>query len=204
MAGCAAERERTSTSDYVPLEIEGWRVLAHRALLSAGSAAGPPALRVLEHRLRELSWALPPLARARLLEVPIRVGLDDGLSPLAEYRPGSREVVIGSASRFPQGAREQPGLLLHEFAHAYHDRALGFAHAGLREAYASAKASGTYEAVLRADGKTERHYALRDEREYFAEGTEAYFGVNDYYPFTRAELERHDPRLFRLLGELWR
>ena len=203
LGGCAAAGG-ASTPDYAALEIEGWTVRAHRALLSPGSAAGPPALRMLEHRLRELTWALPPAARARLLEVPIRLGLDDGLSPLAEYRPDAKEVVIGSAARFLRGAREQPALLLHEFAHAYHDRVLGFEHGGLRRAYAAAKASGAYASVLRADGSMEAHYALKDEREYFAEGTEAYFSVNDFYPFTRAELERHDPRLFKLLGELWR
>ena len=39
--------------------------------------------------------------------------------------------------------------------------------------------------------------------EYFAEGSEAYFGTNDFYPFTRAELKQHDPEGFRLLEALW-
>jgi dipeptidyl-peptidase-4 len=39
--------------------------------------------------------------------------------------------------------------------------------------------------------------------EYFAETTEAYFTRNDFFPFTRAELERHDPEMFTLLGTLW-
>ena len=52
-------------------------------------------------------------------------------------------------------------------------------------------------------GGVERHYTLTDPQEYFAEGSEAYFGTNDFYPFVRAELRRHDPKLFRLLEELW-
>ena len=39
--------------------------------------------------------------------------------------------------------------------------------------------------------------------EYFAESTEAYLGVNDFYPFVRAELNRHDPRMYRLLRKIW-
>jgi hypothetical protein len=100
--------------------------------------------------------------------------------------------------------REQPCMLLHELAHAYHDQVLGFGHPGILAAYERAKASGAYDAVLRSTGKVERHYAMTDAKEYFAEGTEAYFGVNDFYPFVRAELEQHDPGLLKLLGELWK
>jgi len=39
--------------------------------------------------------------------------------------------------------------------------------------------------------------------EYFAEGTEAYFYRNDFYPFCRAELKEHDPILHDLLVEIW-
>ena len=39
--------------------------------------------------------------------------------------------------------------------------------------------------------------------EYFAEGTEAYFDRNDFYPFVRAELKEHDPVLHDLLEEIW-
>ena len=61
----------------------------------------------------------------------------------------------------------------------------------------------TLRTVLRASGRRERHYALNNEKEYFAEMTEAYFGTNDFYPFVRAELEEHDPKMFRLLQALW-
>ena len=48
-----------------------------------------------------------------------------------------------------------------------------------------------------------RHYALTNHKEYFAEGTEAYFYRNDFYPFVRAELKEHDPELHELLVEIW-
>jgi hypothetical protein len=48
-------------------------------------------------------------------------------------------------------------------------------------------------AALRDSGRTERAYAMTDVTEYFAEFSEAYFGTNDFYPFARAELIRHEP-----------
>jgi dipeptidyl-peptidase-4 len=80
---------------------------------------------------------------------------------------------------------------------------LTFQHGGIQEAWREAKKSGTYDSVLRINGKKERHYALTDPQEYFAEGTEAFLGTNDFYPFVRAELRVHDPKLFHLLEEIW-
>ena len=63
--------------------------------------------------------------------------------------------------------------------------------------------SGLYENVLLYTGKEVRHYAATDHKEYFAEATEAFFYRNDFYPFVRAELARHDPELHKLLLKIW-
>ena len=202
------------SSDYVRREVEGWTVLVNRGLLN-GSAVGPPALRLLEIRLHEVARSLPLLACRKLQEVPIWLGMDDGGAAAAEYAPSAewlrangrnpdkaKAIEIGNAQRWLRNDRDQPGLLLHELAHAYHDRVLG-APAGLREAFEAARSGGAYDAVLKSDGTTVRAYALESEREYFAEGSEALFGTNDHYPFVRAELERHDPRLAALLKSAW-
>ena len=34
--------------------------------------------------------------------------------------------------------------------------------------------------------------------------TESYFGVNDFFPFNRAELQEAEPELFALLSRIWR
>ena len=47
------------------------------------------------------------------------------------------------------------------------------------------------------------HYGLTNHKEYFAEGTEAYFYRNDFYPFVRAELKEHDPTLHDVLAKVW-
>ena len=96
-----------------------------------------------------------------------------------------------------------PMFILHELAHAYHDQVLGFDHAGIEAAYRRAVASKSYDAVKLYNGKTARAYAMTNAKEYFAETTEAFFGRNDVFPFTRAELARHDPVMCRLLARLW-
>ncbi len=48
-----------------------------------------------------------------------------------------------------------------------------------------------------------KHYGLTNHKEYFAEGTEAFFYRNDFYPFVRAELKEHDPALQDLLIKIW-
>jgi dipeptidyl-peptidase-4 len=104
-------------------------------------------------------------------------------------------------------SREQmlkhPAVVLHELAHAYHDQVLGFDQPEIVAAFEAAKADGSYEDVLLYTGERVRHYALTDHKEYFAEGTEAYFYRNDFFPFVRAELATHDPGFHQLLGEVW-
>jgi len=100
-----------------------------------------------------------------------------------------------------------PVFALHELAHAYHDRVLGFDEPRILSAYEKAKAGGTYEKVERRDAQgrvsTGRAYAMTDHKEYFAETAEAFFGTNDFFPYVREELGRHDPEMFALLQTLW-
>ena len=44
---------------------------------------------------------------------------------------------------------------------------------------------------------------MTSPQEYFAETTEAFFGRNDFFPFTNEELQKHDPEMFKLLERLW-
>ena len=48
-----------------------------------------------------------------------------------------------------------------------------------------------------------RAYALTNAQEFFAEATEAFFARNDFFPYTRAELEALDPETGALLAKLW-
>ena len=94
-------------------------------------------------------------------------------------------------------------MILHELAHAYHDQVIGYDNPKIKAAYQEAMRSKLYEDVLRNNGNRERAYAMNNDQEYFAESTEAFFGTNDFYPFVRAELKKHDVVMFQLLKELW-
>jgi hypothetical protein len=95
-------------------------------------------------------------------------------------------------------------VILHELAHAYHDQFLGFDHPEIMVAYQRYRDGGKGDATLLYDGQRVKHYALTDQKEFFAEMTEAFLGSNDFYPFNRAELLDTEPEIYRLLARIWR
>lgn len=222
LLACAASgpdptKQPIPTSQYETRVVEGWTVRVNRTLLREQAALGADALKLLAGKLHEVVRILPAKPVAELRKVPIWLGVDDGPNDRAQYHPSPEwlskhgfnpdkagGVEIGNAKRFLTTAIEQPAMVLHELAHAYHDRVLRFDHPEIRKAYDQAKKDGRYESVLRITGVKERHYALTDPQEYFAEGTEAFLGTNDFFPFVRAELRQHDPTLFHLLEAIWK
>jgi hypothetical protein len=204
------------TSSYEKRSIEGWTVHVNKALLGERSELGGKALRLLEVKLYEVKRTVPATALRKLQEVPIWLGVNDGHAPCAEYHwnrdwlvdngynpDKARAVEIGNAALFLEWSKDQPMMVLHELSHAYHDRVLGRGHAGIKSAYENAVKSGDYQSVLSHTGKIQKAYALVNDREYFAEATEAFFGTNDMFPFVRVELERHDPKLYQILKDVW-
>ena len=102
-----------------------------------------------------------------------------------------------------------PNFALHEFAHAFHDRVLtaGFGNAEIKSAFEKANKSGLYESLEQrfGDGRSAnvRAYYATNPQEYFAECSEAFFSTNDFFPFNRERLARHDQKMFELLKRLW-
>ena len=110
----------------------------------------------------------------------------------------------------------QPYLVLHELAHAYHHyignkrfyNTEKSYNDTLSAAYNKKKADITkYREIPRFLGDTHfdqvKAYALKDSAEYFAEITEAYFGENDHFPFTRNQLVNYDPESHALVAKIW-
>src|SRR5690606_9810950 len=99
---------------------------------------------------------------------------------------------------------EQPLCVLHEMAHALQHQ-LGDP-SEIRLAFEHARDTGRYEEVrsaLAPEGRLRRAYALNNHYEYFAELSEAYFGRNDFAPFTRDELASFDPDGLSMLETVW-
>jgi hypothetical protein len=203
------------TSAYHEQNIEGWRVLVNEKLLVETNLC-EQSLKLLAAQLYQIVRVVPPEPLAKLRQIPIWVERSSAQSPCMCYHE-SREwlsthgvnpdktgaVELANPETFLAWTLDQPWMVLHELAHGYHQRFLGPDHAGIRRCFEQAVAGKTYESVLRINGKRDRHYALNNEKEYFAESTEAFFGTNDFYPFTRAELKEHDPEMFKVLCEVW-
>ncbi len=205
-------------------DISGWQVHIQRKLLKSEPEGTARALAGLKKMLDEVVGDVPPAAVAELRKVPLyfSTAYKPGQSG-AEFHPGAdwlrdngRDPVMvtgvefSGVHDFEAEMKRMPNFALHELAHAYHFRTLkdGFGNAEIKAAYDRVKAAGKYERVerTRGDGKPntfEKAYAMTDAMEYFAETTEAYFSRNDFFPFTRAELQKHDPEMFELLGKLW-
>ncbi|MCE2861932.1 MAG: hypothetical protein LW690_05725 [Opitutaceae bacterium] len=200
-------------------DIEGWKVHLEPALVDGEHGElGAKARAMLANHLQRIKILIPagPLAKMQRLEI----WLEHSHPTLKakQYHP-SRDWLVANGHdprlvrkvHLPQArdllSREQmlkhPAVILHELAHAYHDQVLGFDHPEILAAYDKAKAAGNYEEVLAHTGRRVRHYGLANHKEYFAEGTEAFFYRNDFYPFVRAELKEHDPALENLLMKIW-
>jgi len=211
------EHQKPKRIQHERKTVEGWTVHVDKRLLGPAKDVGEPSLKILAGKLYEISLIVPQPALAKLREVPIWLDLDHRLGGM-QYHPSAgwlkdhghdpamaKSVHIPNARGFMKMWRrnKQPSVVLHELAHAYHDRVLGFDNPKIRAAYDAAVKAGRYESVLHIFGRMTRHYALKDDKEYFAEGTESFFGVNDFYPFVRAELKQHDPGLYEVLDEVW-
>jgi len=200
-------------------QVEGWTVRVDRRLLAGpGAPLGAKSLRFLEAKLSDIVAVVPADRLAKLRGVVIALDLTHGDLKSIQYHPSAewltghgyaadlaKCVHIPRAADLPvrRNVNEQPWVMLHELAHAYHDQVLGFDDARVDAAYTNYKASGRGDATLLYDGRKVRHYALTNRMEFFAEMTEAYFGVNDFATFNRAELKRDEPDIEELLKHIW-
>jgi hypothetical protein len=211
----AAELPATRTERLV----EGWKVRVDDRLLAApNEALGRNALQLLQAELADIASVVATDRLEKLRAVPIVLDLNHGALRIMQYHPSAewlaahgyarelaRCVHIPVAAGFidPRHHHEQPWCVLHEVAHAYHDQVLGFDEPRIHDAWEQFKASGHGEKVLHIRGHRTRHYALTDQKEFFAEMSEAYFGMNDFFPFNQAELKEAEPDLLALLKTIW-
>jgi hypothetical protein len=214
---------RSATSDtHETRDVLGWNLHVSKALLADEPAATAKAIDLLEKQLAEIVRVVPAKAVGELKKVPLWFSPEyPGVGPKAEFHPdggwlkdNGRNPAMAEAVEFtnirifPQECQRMPNFALHELAHAYHFRVLGFDDQAIRDAYERAKAAALYDKVerQRTDGRPnpmERAYAMTNDKEYFAETTEAFFSRNDFFPFTREELRAHDPRMFAVLEAVW-
>lgn len=219
VAASARADEKQAFYDPVEKQVEGWTVAVDPQLLEEKHReTGDKALEALANHLQRVKYIVPDDRLKELRKLRIWLELNNPRLGNMQYHPSrgwlkanGHDTRLAKHVHIPRAAAlydrrtwaKHPYVVLHELAHSYHDQVLSFDHEGVIAAYDKAKADGIYEKVLLFTGKTVKHYGLTNHKEYFAESTEAYFGVNDFYPFVRAELKEHDPRMFALLEKIW-
>ena len=220
LAGPAATLAQDRTFDpqsaYQEQSIHGFSVLVNAQVLAQARAAAEVRAE-LARQFGEAIEVVPPGAVSALRKVRIWVEWSRRPDAGAEFHVSRRwleqngynpakagGIEISNSLNFVSWSRaEQPCMVLHELAHAYHFLVLGESHPEITAAYRHAVEHRFYESVDYVGGGKRRAYALVNEKEYFAELSEAYFGRNDYYPFTRAELQQYDPVGYALVQRLW-
>jgi arylsulfatase A-like enzyme len=209
---------RVSVPGYHDRDLVGWPLRVSDTLMREQTEDTELAIEILEEQFLRMLEILPASVVAQLRRVPIWMSPPyEGARPTAEYHPdggwlrkaGRRDelaqcVELTNIGIFEKEYRRMPMLILHELSHAYHHQVLSFDHPDIKTAYETARESGTYESVRRHNGKTEQAYGITNHKEYFAESSEALFGRNDFYPFNRLQLKRHDPAMHALLIRLWK
>lgn len=216
----AAYQERLE--NYRTQDVGGFTVRVHQTLHAEEPELLARVLLLVESDLEVMQEILPGPAFEALRGVSIWVEAQGAVVPggmsgrgmcfhastewvtghgLLAEKTGGIEIV--RAADFSVWRRNQPFMLFHEFAHAYH-HLLGVNDESVVGAYEAAKQSGAYDAVGRnSETGQVRAYAMNNRMEYFAEVSEALFGLNDYYPYARRQLADHDPGGLAAALALW-
>jgi len=216
LAGEEPESAYLPTGEYRRMKMTGFVVLVNP------EADRHPALRdtALAELRKQLSAVAAVVPRDRLdLIRRTRIWVEWSAKPggAAEHHPSegwlrangynpdkAGDVEINNLRHFLDWSRKtQPCMVLHELAHALHHLTRKENHPRIVAAFEKAMEEGLYDAVRHANGTRQKAYAATNPMEYFAELTEAYFGKNDFEPFNRKELKRHDPEGYQMIREVW-
>jgi hypothetical protein len=221
--GSNSSSESTNRWKYRNTQVLGWTVRIREEIDTDSPEAMTEAIEQLKEQLEEIEKVVPPEAVAKLKGVVLWFSPEyEKGQPRAEYHPGRewlvnngrdpamvRGVEFTNVRVFAAERKRMPNFVLHELAHAYHHQFLtdGFENKRIAELYQRAKDAGIYEQVEQrfGDGRSEvvKAYGMNNPAEYFAENSEAYFSTNDFFPFEREQLLKHDPAMLEALKNLW-
>lgn len=198
--------------------IEGWTVYINKRDLAERAREMEAALDHLHQQLYQVRLNVPAPAVAIMQEkVPLWFEYDTigiayhrrGWLVANGYQPPDEKIIVGfcRAKTFRKVTLHQPWVVFHELAHGYDflylRRPKQPGNLLVKTAYDKALKAGKYNPVLCRYSKGTKAYGLNNPGEFFAENSEAFLGVNDFYPFVRAELKEYDPDTYRALQIQW-
>ncbi len=207
----------SSDEDFGIVEIKGWSFHIHEEYLNGDAARIDRALANAERQLEHGEALVPKKADEKLRQIPVWVNPG---KRTAEYHWSrewlknngrnpdmARAIQISDIRVLSRTSPTGPWVMLHELMHGYHDRFVDAEGKKLiSAAYKAALEKGLYQKVLhtkRGRGTYIKAYGATRMEEYFAENCEAYFGLNDFYPFVRAQLKEYDREIFDVIEKLF-
>jgi hypothetical protein len=220
---CTEEQPSSSEKNsilmyYEKLEIIGFQVFVRKDANKYSKTK--QAIQLLTHDLIVLKHLVSPKHFAFFQKVKIWIEWNSNTSKAIHYinslswikrnnypRKKLKSIEILSIKNYLTFSCLQPYMLLHEFAHAYHHQVIGYEDNEITENYCIAMEKKLYDSVAYIQPmkkkKKVRAYAAQDVKEYFAELTESFLGLNDYFPFDKNDLQKYDTIGFRLVKKHW-
>ena len=204
---------------YDKIDIIGFQVFIRKDM--QGYSQIKEAIQLLTHDLIELKHLVSPTHFTFFQKVNIWVEWNSNSPKAVHYIPSSlawikrnnylpekqQGIEILNIKNYIQFSCLQPYMLLHEFAHAYHHQVIGYENCLILDTYWNVIEKKLYDSVAYIKPfkkwKKTRAYAAHDAKEYFAELTESYFGLNDYFPFNKTDLQTFDPQGFQMMEKFW-
>ena len=215
-------KAQLTVNGYTNYTLSGFNVLVENDAFTNNSVLTNEAIDLLEINLIEIShFNIDPVKLDSLKVVPIFMDWNT-TTGAAQYHPSESWLIANSY--IPEKARcveisnitnfinwtnqNQPYMVLHELSHAYHHRVLNFNDPTITNAFNNAVSNNLYTNVSYHIGggnyiNQASAYALTNEKEFFAEITEAYFGLNDYFPFDYNDLNNYDLVGFNAAVFVW-
>ncbi len=212
----ALSSDFTPTSEYARREVQGFQIYIHPNL-KEHPAERDQMVSMLDEKLKEIHKIVPKAAVSKLKTTKIWISWESKSSVAAVYHPSAawlaqhkfnpdmeKSVELGNAKNVLNWTKlNQPYMVLHELAHAYHHQHVGYGDKSIKAAYEAAVASGKYDDVEMKPQGRGKHYGMNNEMEFFAELSESYFGLNDFQPFTRSDLKSFDPQAYAAVEAAW-
>ena len=211
-----------SVTGYTNYTLSGFNVLVEDSAFVMNATLTGTAINLLQNKLLEISqFNIDQVKIDSLKAVPIFMDWNT-TTGAAQYHPSAawllangyivekaRCVEISNITNFINWTNQnQPYMVMHELAHAYHHRVLNYNSSIITNAFNNVISNNMYTNVSYHIGGGNYNiqptaYALTDVREYFAEISEAYFGLNDYFPFNYNDLSNYDVVGFNAALVIW-
>jgi len=202
----------------------GFRVYVSQLAYERSDELEGEPLKVIDEQLARIVKIVPELCLRAMRKVPIWVEWDHaipkevrayavyyGVSGHMLWKEGidarkADSVCVLSlkvAHHLRVKEKKQQNVLLHEFAHAIHDKLFEFDNPFISNAFEQAVARKLYENVKHDDGTERKADARTNVAEYFAELSCAYLFELDYYPHNRNELKEYDSVGYELMTKAY-